>query len=216
MTAAFVPFDAVWSRVVETIGSGEAIPERVRPVYLVRNLYGQVCVSVSDAAEKDAACRDALERLADRLRDTLGAHGCSAERGVLFVDQSLLSSLEGTARKICPGVYMADRLVTGGDWWTVGAQRSTPSVRRCTLFSIKGGVGRSTTAVVLAWHLARAGERGPGRRSGSRVARVVVDDAWCRRTSVLWCHGLVRGRPGWPRRPCGQGHGSGTGVGAGS
>ena len=41
------------------------------------------------------------------------AHGCSAERGVLFVDQSLLSNLEGTARKICPGVYMADRLVTG-------------------------------------------------------------------------------------------------------
>ncbi len=159
MTAAFVPFDAVWSRVVETIGSGEAIPERVRPVYLVRNLYGQVCVSVSDAAEKDAACRDALERLADRLRDTLGAHGCSTERGVLFVDQSLLSNLEGTARKIRPGVYMADRLVTGGDWWTVGAQRSTSSARRCTLFSVKGGVGRSTTAVVLAWHLARAGER---------------------------------------------------------
>ena len=78
---------------------------------------------------------------------------------MLFVDQSLLSNLEGTARKICPGVYMADRLVTGGDWWTVGAQRSTPSVRRCTLFSVKGGVGRSTTAVVLAWHLARAGER---------------------------------------------------------
>ena len=52
MTGAFVPFDAVWDRIVETVGSGEAIPEQARPVYLVRNLYGQVGVSVSEAVEE--------------------------------------------------------------------------------------------------------------------------------------------------------------------
>ncbi len=161
MTEPFIPFDAVWRRVVETVGSGEEIPERARPIYLVRNLYGQVGVSVSDAVEEDLPCRDALQRLAERLRGVLGPHGPSPKTGVLFVDQSLLASLDGTAREVRPGagVYLADRLVTGGDWWTVGDQRSSRDVRRFTLFSVKGGVGRSTTVAVLAWHLARRGER---------------------------------------------------------
>lgn len=161
MTEPFIPFDAVWRRVVEAVGSGEGIPERARPVYLVRNLYGQVGVSVSDAVEEDLSCRDALQRLADRLHDVLGPHGPSPKTGVLFVDQSLLTSLDGTAREVRPGVgvYLADRLVTGGDWWTVGDQRASRDVRRFTLFSVKGGVGRSTTVAVLAWHLARRGER---------------------------------------------------------
>ncbi len=159
MTGAFVPFDAVWDRIVDTVGSGEAIPEQARPVYLVRNLYGQVGVSVSEAVEEDPSCREALQRLADRLRVVLGAHGPSAKSGVLFVGESLLRSLDGTTREVCPGVLLADRLVTGGDWWSVRDQKSTSGARRCTLFSVKGGVGRSTTAVVLAWHLARRGER---------------------------------------------------------
>ena len=161
MTEPFIPFDAVWRRVVETVGSGEEIPERARPVYLVRNLYGQVGVSVSDAVEEDLSCRDALQSLADRLHGVLGPHGSPPKTGVLFVDQSLLTSLDGTAREVRPGVgvYLADRLVTGGDWWTVGDQRPSRDVRRFTLFSVKGGVGRSTTVAVLAWHLARRGER---------------------------------------------------------
>lgn len=159
MNDAFVPFDTVWARIVDIVASGEAIPEPVGPVYLVRNLYGQVSVSASDAVEDNRPCRDALERLAQRLHEELGAHGSPPENGVLFVEQSLLMSLEGTAREVRPGVYLADRLVTGGDWSTVRDQQSTSGVRRCTLFSVKGGVGRTTTAVVLAWHLARRGER---------------------------------------------------------
>ena len=159
MKGTFVPFDAVQTRIVETIDAGEPIPEAAGHVYLVRNLYGQVRVSVSDAVENDASCRDVLQRLADRLRVVLGAHGPPAERGVLFVNQSLLTNLDNMARELRPGVYLADRLVTGGDWWTVGDPDTDPGVRRCTLFSVKGGVGRSTTAAVLAWHLARNGER---------------------------------------------------------
>jgi len=74
MTAPFIPFDAVWRRVVETVGSGEEIPERARPVYLVRNLYGQVGVSVSDAVEEDLSCRDALQRLANCVFRTAAPH----------------------------------------------------------------------------------------------------------------------------------------------
>ena len=76
------------------------------------------------------------------------------------MDDSTLQALNDTAQEILPGVvYWVDRLVTGRDWWTVGDSDSQRTPMRYTLFSVKGGVGRSTTAAVLAWHLVRRGER---------------------------------------------------------
>ena len=158
MKTSFVPFDQVFAQIVETLGSGVKIPEEAQPIYLVRNLYGQVGISVSHAVEHNKACRNALQQFATRLRDTLGPHGPPSKTDVLFVEQTLLDSLQPTARPISPGVLLVDRLLTGGSWWTV--PRDNPSgAQRYTLFSVKGGVGRSTTAAVLAWHLARKGER---------------------------------------------------------
>ena len=159
MTAGFVPFDAVWTRVVEAVDSAGAIPERAGPVYLIRNLRGQVRVSVSEEVENDVSCREALDSLAAQLHDRLGAHGAPREGKVLFVAPALLDKAKETARKVHRGVYLVDRLVTGGDWWTVRDSRITPGAQRFTLFSVKGGVGRSTTAAVLAWFLAANGQR---------------------------------------------------------
>ena len=75
------------------------------------------------------------------------------------MDPELLADLDKEAREIRPGVYWADRLVTGGDWWTVADPPPKRTGARYTLYSVKGGVGRSTTAAILAWHLALAGER---------------------------------------------------------
>ena len=160
MRGVFVSFDAVESRIVEVLDAGEPIPADAGRIYLVRNLYGRVRLSVSDTLQNNPACQEWLQQLAGRLRDKLGAHGPAGEKGVLFVEESLLKSLDdGGGRQLRPGVYLVDRLVTGGDWSTVGHPESLSGVRRCTLFSVKGGVGRTTTAVVLAWHLARRGER---------------------------------------------------------
>ena len=159
MTRTFVPFDAMWACIVEAVASAGVIPERAEPVYLVRNLRGEVRVAVSEEVEADVSSREALGRLAAHLRNALGAHGASADGGVLFVEPGLLASTEGTAREVRRGVYLVERLVTGGDWWTVGGPRATSGAHRCTLFSVKGGVGRSTTAAVLAWHLASRGQR---------------------------------------------------------
>ena len=74
--------------------------------------------------------------------------------------ESLLARVRETARKVDHrDVYLVDRLVTGGDWWTVGEPQTAPTARRFSLFSVKGGIGRSTTAAVLAWHLAANGQR---------------------------------------------------------
>lgn len=159
MTPGFVAFDSIWSRVVDAVASAGAIPERAEPVYLVRNLHGQVRVAVSEEVEADVSSRKALDLLATHLRSALGAHGPSADGGVLFVTPSLLADTRETAREVRRGVYLVERLVTGGDWWRVREPRAASGARRYTLFSVKGGVGRSTTAAVLAWHLASNGQR---------------------------------------------------------
>ena len=158
MTGEFVPFDAIFERVLDAVDS-VGVPDQVKPVYVVRNLHGQVRVAVSEEVEDEASRAEGLDRLAARLRGVLGPHGDSGDGGVLFAAPSLLEDARDTAREVRPGVYLVDRLVTGGDWWTVRASGAAPGVQRHTLFSVKGGVGRSTTAAVLARRLAADGQR---------------------------------------------------------
>ena len=126
---------------------------------MVRDLRGKVRICVPDTVETDESGRDVLQRLADRLHHALGAHAYSTDDTVLFLDSAMLDSLQDDARQLRPGVFWVDRQVTGRSWWTVGGPHRGTGPRRYTLFSVKGGVGRSTTAVMLAWRLAHQGER---------------------------------------------------------
>ena len=158
MSGEFVPFDDTRRRAVEAL-EGAALPDV--PIYLIRNLFGKVRISVPETVEDDEARREALFRFAGKLSAALGTRGHPPERGVLFVSDALLETLRDTARPVegFDKVFWADRLLTGSGWWTVGDPRPEERAKRWTLYSIKGGVGRSTTAAVLAWHLARKGER---------------------------------------------------------
>jgi len=101
------------------------------------------------------------EALAEEMRRALGAHGYPPESAVLFVGDDLLRTLNATARPFddLPDVFQAERLIIGNDWWTVAPVGHGRRARRCTLYSVKGGVGRSTTAAILSWYLAGKGER---------------------------------------------------------
>ena len=160
MTDDFIPFDDMRRRVGDAIAAlGEgAVPDGIGRLYLVRDLLGRLRISVSDRYEESEDV-GALERLADTLSDTLGVRGYPAGEGVLFVGDALLDTLDDTAQEIGGRAFLADRLVTGRGWWTVGDPAEDGGIARITLYSVKGGVGRSTTAAVLARHLARKGER---------------------------------------------------------
>lgn len=160
MSNNFISFDGTRRRVVEVL-KAEGVPHGIDRLYLVRNLFGKVRISVSDAVEDDESCRSALRRLADKLGEALAAHGHPPEDAVLFVDPAILATFDDTAEEIhgVPHAVWVDRLMTGGDWWTVGGTGPGKGAARYTLFSVKGGVGRSTTAAVLAWHLTRSGNR---------------------------------------------------------
>lgn len=160
MSNSFISFDETRRRVVELF-KAEGIPHGIDRLYLVRNLFGKVRISVSAAVEDDESYRSALQRLANKLSEALGAHGHPPEDAVLFVDPAILATFDAAAEKIddAPRVFWVDRLMTGRDWWTVGGTGPGKGAARYTLFSVKGGVGRSTTAAVLAWHLTRSGNR---------------------------------------------------------
>lgn len=159
MNDHFVAFDSVRGRVADVLGKTD-LPSRLPPFYLVRNLRGRVRISVSEAEENDAPRRAALRELAGKLADALGPHGFPADDAVLFVGEAMLAMLQEAARPMAglSHVYWVDRLLTGSDWWTV-REPLARATQRYTLYSVKGGVGRSTTAAVLAWHLARKGEK---------------------------------------------------------
>lgn len=157
MSKDFVPFDRVFYLAAEVFSPAIELPAGVGDIYLVRNVYGRVYVAVSDEHEPSTEARAALERLAGSLATTLAAHGNIGTTPVLFASRFLLDSLRGSLRRIRPGVFFAERLVTGAAWGTALVPEMPSRPERWTLYSVKGGVGRSTTAVVLAEHLARRG-----------------------------------------------------------
>ena len=154
----FVPFDVMAARVEKIMERRAPDLASAAPLFLVRDLHGRVRVSVSSQMETDEGLRENLALLAVELHEALGVRAYHPDESVLFVDPSILDSLEDTARVLRDGFFWADRVVTGERWWTVSG-RSSPAgtPRRFTLYSVKGGVGRTTTTAVLALHLARQG-----------------------------------------------------------
>ena len=154
MSEGPVRFDSAFAHVSDTLRCPK--PDGIECICVVRDLYGKVRIAVADALETHEQCRSWLEDRAGLLSERLGPHGHPPEDGVLFLDDELMKELRHDAREILPGVYWIERLLTGRDWWTVNAGESDTSTY--TLYSLEGGVGRSTSAAVLSWHLARRGE----------------------------------------------------------
>ena len=157
MSMGFVSFDRLRGQIqaaLETI----QLPGSAPPIYLIRSLHGKVSISVSHEFEDDEDLRGALERLTLALYPRLGAHGYSSGRKPLWVWPELLAMVDGAAEEIAPGVFLEDRRTSSSDWWTVDGPDPGGRAIRYTLYSVRGGVGRSTTAAVLAWRLAHRGE----------------------------------------------------------
>ncbi len=123
-------------------------------VVLVRDLYGKIRVVLPD----DRA--DAADALGVELLTALGAHAYAPESAFLkeadvraALDSAHVVGTSDTGAR----ALLVDRLLTGTEWSAPPNTQATAK-KRFTLFSMKGGVGRSTTASILAWHLARKGK----------------------------------------------------------
>jgi hypothetical protein len=138
-------------------------------IVLVRDLRGRIRLLLQTPPHKVSTedrpdFKKGLEALAKAISDELSpTYAYSKSDLVLFRDDlsnlfpndinlSFLGESDGLK------VYLHDRLLIGSEW-DIGLPDEESSPKRFTLYSMKGGVGRSTTVSILAWHLASKGKR---------------------------------------------------------
>lgn len=126
-----------------------------KDIVLVRDLFGKIRVVLPEVSV------DVGDALAEDLVTALGCY--AYDRTSTFLSEADVSeALDGAREVELEGegarVLLVDRLLTGTEW-NAKHVAEVAKPRRFTLFSMKGGVGRSTTATILAWHLARKGKR---------------------------------------------------------
>ena len=133
-------------------------------VFLVRDLHGRIRLLLKKRRQPTSPYFQPIQDLCNDISQALGVYAYPANDLVMYREE--LNSIqlpddaasavlaEDSGFKVC----LHDRLLTGTEWNArPAAEAENP--RRFTLFSMKGGVGRSTTAAILAWHLARKGKR---------------------------------------------------------
>jgi hypothetical protein len=131
-------------------------------IYLIRDLQGRIRILLK---KEKAAKAVAVQNLAQDIAGALDFYTYPEPEIIIYKEKlkhHLQTLNDQTAKKIASNgtysVYLHDRLLIGGEWDASFAQASA-APKRFTLFSMKGGVGRSTTAMVLARHLAAQGKR---------------------------------------------------------
>lgn len=143
----------------------------VNDVFAVRDLWGRIRFFVEKRPQPGSPLELRLSEFARVASEKLGAHGNPEERILDYLDEidmcaddlaaqphQLIISGEQPRGDGQPPLYLLDSQITGLSWGTVDELTSNRSQNRVALYSLKGGVGRSTATAVAAWHLAREGK----------------------------------------------------------
>lgn len=145
-----VSFSIVWDRVREAVREARSGLQGVREVWFLRDLTGRVSLVVTPEEETGS-----FAQLAEILARQLGAHAYPPDQAFVVLEREEREELRSEAISLqVDGVmlYLADPEITSRRWATVS---ELPGPHRFVLFGLKGGLGRSTTAAVLAMYLAR-------------------------------------------------------------
>jgi len=129
----------------------------------IRDLFGRLRFLVDCRPPAGDPLAGALDLLANRTHQRLGARAYPPVRALLFADEIALEPPFAQGLLLDEGppeVRLVDSQVTG-QLWTPSAEPapSPEGARRISFFSLKGGVGRSTAVAITAWSLARSGRR---------------------------------------------------------
>lgn len=133
-------------------------------ILAIRDLWGRVRFVVGQRPEAENPLVQTLEQLAQSVSERLGPRAYPSAEAILYAAETLTDledlALEprlpiGTGK---PVFRLIDRQVTGQSWARVrDMTTSTRSYHRVALYSLKGGVGRSTATAATALHLAGQG-----------------------------------------------------------
>jgi hypothetical protein len=133
-------------------------------VVIVRDLTGRIRIAIDDREHKSAIPDpQAIQSYSKTLHERLGSFSPGVESVVLFASKmfapdEIFGDFDAmSADPDTGGHRVLERGIIGAEWLRKPFQPS--ATKRITLFAVKGGVGRSTAAVVLAWRLALQGRR---------------------------------------------------------
>ncbi len=140
------------------------LPDLKEHVFLVRDLHGRIRLLLGKRRQPKSEFYPHIQALIVEITQALGTYAYPANDLVMYREELKSIQLpddgasavlaENGGHKVC----LHDRLLMGAEW-SASPPAGAPSIKRFTLFSMKGGVGRSTTATILAWHLAHKGKR---------------------------------------------------------
>lgn len=129
-----------------------------RPLVVNRDLNGRVRLIVDEAVRDDAVVRPIVESIAKDLAERLAPHSYEPDHAILWEDGGQLHQDRIVRFELenCPNAFVVDRLAVENDWATVSEIIEHPP--RVVFYSIKGGVGRTTSLAATAWQLAQTGK----------------------------------------------------------
>lgn len=140
------------------------LPDLKEHVFLVRDLHGRIRLLLGKRRQPASEFYPHVQALIADITQALGTYAYPVDDLVMYREELKSIQLpddgasailaENGGHKVC----LHDRLLMGAEW-SASPPPGAPSIKRFTLFSMKGGVGRSTTATILAWHLAQKGKR---------------------------------------------------------
>lgn len=158
-----IGFDAVPEVLRTLAGDFGSELEPAGQILAIRDLWGRVRFILGERPAPEDPLANALGRLAETAAQRLGLHAYAAKDAILYADESF-ADIESLRAE--PGIAIGsprtlfrliDRQITGQSWATVSEHTPARASRRIAMYSLKGGVGRSTTTAAAAWHLARLG-----------------------------------------------------------
>lgn len=140
------------------------LPDLKEHVFLVRDLHGRIRLLLDKRRQPASEFYPHIQALIGDITQALGTYAYPADDLVMYREElkSIQLPDEGASAVLAENgshkVCLHDRLLMGAEW-RASPPPGAPAIKRFTLFSMKGGVGRSTTATILAWHLAQKGKR---------------------------------------------------------
>ncbi|EEW7516769.1 TPA: AAA family ATPase [Escherichia coli] len=120
-----------------------------------RDLNGRIRLVAPDNIINDHVKIESLQALSEAFSNSLQNHYNNTK--ILYEDniQNVSSGAHMIELEGFTNVFMADRYANESSWSDIAPV--TSGVPRVVFFSIKGGVGRSTSLAASAWHLAQRG-----------------------------------------------------------
>ncbi len=149
-----ITFDAVLPKLEEIIKDTPGAEAYLKNCIVNRDLYGRISLIAPEVGEEGIFPKGFQQS----LRDALGLY-CAE---ILYETPAWITEMRNSAIAYSlpdlDSVKIIDRLATDGDWLSIASPASGASPR-FVFYSIKGGVGRSTSLAATAWKLAESGKR---------------------------------------------------------